>query len=84
MTSPFRPDTVGPWATAARALGQPESSYRKRAKDAYWRPATVESCDARGPRDGATCLLDPDHRGGQHFGNGFDQWGPKGPYAWPT
>jgi hypothetical protein len=53
--------------------------YQNRAKAVYWN-RSASACRAKGPSK-AECLLEPNHSG-PHFGNGFDQWGPRSPIHW--
>ena len=53
--------------------------YKNRAREVYWNKSTP-ACRAKGPSK-ATCLLPPEHDG-PHYGNGFDEWGPKGRTWW--
>lgn len=55
------------------------NAYRERAHAVYWNKGT-RACRAKGPQK-ATCLLDPKHEG-DHYGNGYDEWGPKGAISW--
>jgi hypothetical protein len=55
--------------------------YHKRARAVYWNKETP-ACRAKGPHK-AECLLEPDHGGEWHYGNGFDTYGAKGPTHWP-
>jgi hypothetical protein len=54
--------------------------YRTRARDVYWLPSDVAACRASGPHH-ARCVLEPDHPG-DHYGNGFDKWGPTAARRW--
>lgn len=53
--------------------------YRSRARQVYW-DRSFPACRAKGPSK-AECLLPTDHDG-DHFGNGYDKWGPKGSLGW--
>ena len=69
-----------PWDDCATAVERHD--YLARAREVYWyrHPA----CGAHGGRYGAgvaTCLLNPGHSG-KHYGNGFDDFGPKNPVTW--
>ena len=56
-------------------------AYQKRCEAVYWRG--VPSCKAKGPH-GARCVLEPDHSGNVHEGNGNpDPFGPAY-YSWLT
>lgn len=56
-----------------------DHAYDNRARAVYWNKATP-ACRGTGPSK-ATCLLPPEHDG-PHYGNGFDEWGPKGRIWW--
>jgi hypothetical protein len=68
---------VSRWSQPPDALEWNE--YRLRAQEAYW-DKSFPACRAAGPQH-AECLLDEDHAG-DHFGNGYDQWGPQGAIHW--
>lgn len=58
----------------------PRFVYDARARSVYWN-RDFPACRAKG-RSNAECLLDPGHAG-DHYGNGFDTYGPVGPRRWP-
>jgi hypothetical protein len=58
----------------------PQYAYESRAKAVYWNK-DFPACRAKGP-DHAECLLNPGHAG-DHYGNGYDEWGPDGAFSWP-
>lgn len=58
----------------------PDIDYDERARSVYWRHAPA--CHARGRRH-ADCLLEAGHDG-PHLGNGYDDWGPLGPFIWSS
>lgn len=53
--------------------------YQLRSERVHWYRA--DACEHSAGHDNATCVLTPDHPG-PHMGNGFDTWGPKGPFRW--
>jgi hypothetical protein len=65
------------WDNAPRE--HPTHLYGQRAQRVYW-DKTFPACRAKGPGR-SECLLNPDHNG-EHFGNGFDNWGPTGATWW--
>lgn len=74
-----RPRFVATWVTDTIRVYK--FDYEARARAVYWKPRKVEACLERGGPDKAQCLLSPKHDG-PHYGNGFDEWGPKGPVEW--
>ncbi len=57
----------------------PHHIYGDRAKQVYW-DSDFPACRAGGPHH-AICLLNPGHPG-DHFGNGYDDFGPLGATHW--
>lgn len=69
------------WDQAPRDRYNPTMhDYTLRAQAVYWNPDTP-ACRARGERH-AECLLNPGHAG-DHYGNGYDEYGPLGAHRWP-
>jgi hypothetical protein len=58
----------------------PAPLYSARARQVYWNKS-FPACRAKGPSH-AECLLNPRHEGTRHFGNGFDNYGPRGATWW--
>lgn len=55
--------------------------YNRRSQAVHWHK--VPACRKGAGHDYATCILTPGHPG-PHYGNGHDEWGPKGPFQWPN
>lgn len=70
-------DTDPGWDRAPSPLTWQQ--YSERARQVYWN-RDFPACRAKGPRN-AKCLLNPAHDG-DHFGNGFDEYGPLGARQW--
>lgn len=76
-------DPMGDWPAPSEDIAPywDFSAYHARAQAVYWNPSTP-ACRARGGPHKAMCLLPPGHGGGLHYGNGFDEFGPKGAAWW--
>ena len=70
--------------SAEAASRASSGEYHYRASQVYWRGEDgADACRAKGGRHGAECLLLDGHRG-DHYGSGFDQWGPIPGIRWAT
>lgn len=65
------------WDQSPRVF--PRHVYSDRAKQVYWNDA-FPACRAKGPNH-SVCLLNIGHTG-DHYGNGYDDYGPMGPGPW--
>lgn len=73
-------ETGGRWApTGDIAPYWNWRGYQERAGQVYWNKKTP-ACRSKGPGK-AECLLPPGHEG-PCYGNGYDEWGPKGAIRW--